>query len=74
MTTEVRRLVASAVLAELGRTGRDPVWLADRSGLGRPDVEMLLAGARDLTVDELAAIATALAVSPARLVPDLPSD
>lgn len=50
------------------------MWLADRSGLGRPDVEMLLAGARDLTVDELAAIATALAVSPARLVPDLPSD
>lgn len=65
--------MASAVLAELGRTGRDPVWLADRSRLGRRDIEASLAGERDLTVDELAAIADALDVSPARLVPT-PSD
>ncbi|MCM3780141.1 helix-turn-helix domain-containing protein [Microbacterium hydrocarbonoxydans] len=73
MTTEVRRLVASAVISELGRTGRDSVWLAERSGLSHRDVEASLAGGRDLTVAELAAIADALAVSPARLVPAPPS-
>ncbi|PCE16014.1 hypothetical protein AUC47_10940 [Microbacterium sp. SZ1] len=66
--------MASAVLSELGRTRRDTDWLAQRSGLGLRVVEASLAGERDLTVEELAAVANALGVSPARLVPAPPSD
>lgn len=74
VTTEVRRLVASAVLSELGRRGRDAVWLADRAGLDERVVAASLAGRRDLTVAELAAVADALDVSPARLTPSAPAD
>ena len=74
VTTEVRRLVASAVLSELGRRGRDAVWLADGAGLDQRVVAASLTGRRDLTVAELAAIAGALDVSPARLTPSAPAD
>lgn len=69
MTTEVRRAVAAAVATELARQGRDATWLAARSGVPSRDLEQKLGLKRDFTITDLSAIAAALDIEVARLVP-----
>ncbi len=62
------------MIAELGRRGITVPSLAARAGIDPELLQMSLDCRRDLTVTELAAVAHALGVSPASLVPALPAD
>nr|WP_314844014.1 hypothetical protein [uncultured Microbacterium sp.] len=73
MTTDGRHAVASAVASELIVSGRSRAWLAAEIGM-RPDAltERLSAHA-DFDVGDLAAVARALDIPVARLVPRSPA-
>lgn len=66
-------MVAGAIAAELGRTGRSKRWLADHSGIAYSTLRRKMQARSDFTVTELADIALALGVSPAALVPSPPA-
>ena len=67
-------MVASTVVAELAGSGRSKRWLSAHSGIAYSTLRRKLAAQADITVTELAAIAAALGVSPAVLVPRLPPE
>ena len=62
-------MVASAVSAELDRSGRSPDWLSERTALELSELQSKLDLRSDFTVTDLAAIAAALSVPVATLVP-----
>lgn len=62
-------MVASAVAAELDRSGRTASWLSDRTGIVLVALQSKLDGRADFTVTDLADIATALGVPVASLMP-----
>jgi len=61
--------VAEAVAAHLGRAGRSRRWLSEHSGIPASTLRRRMQARSDFTVTELAAIALALDLSPAVLVP-----
>jgi predicted transcriptional regulator len=69
MTTDVRRVVATAVEDELLHAGRSTRWLAEQVGITEATIRKKLAGEADFTIADLAEIAVALDISVARLTP-----
>lgn len=69
MTTDARRVVASAVSEQLECHGGGLGWLAGQMGTTVVTLRRRLDGRGDFTVTELAAIAAALDISPTLLVP-----
>ncbi|GGM55945.1 hypothetical protein GCM10010489_29410 [Microbacterium saperdae] len=61
--------MAEAVATQLGRAGRSRRWLSEHAGIGYSTLRRRMQARSDFTVTELAAIALALDLSPAVLVP-----
>lgn len=66
-------MVASAVLSHLHTRGRSVAWLATHAGVPDSTLRSKLDGRSVFTVTDLAAIADALGLSPAALVPSPPA-
>lgn len=69
MTTDVRRVVATAVSEEVLRAGHGTQWLAQQLGTTVAELREKLAGEVDFTVADLAEIARALDIPVAQLTP-----
>lgn len=69
MTTDVRRVVATAVEDELLRAGRSTQWLSRHVGITAAELRERLAGEADFTVTDLAEIAQALDIAVSQLTP-----
>lgn len=69
MTTDSRRVVASAVAARLECHGGGLDWLAAQTGTPVRTLRSRLGARSDFTVTELADVAAALGISPTLLVP-----
>ncbi|MEV7800588.1 hypothetical protein AB0O14_15980 [Microbacterium foliorum] len=69
MTTDMRRVVATAVEDELLRAGRSAQWLSRQVGITGAELRERLAGEADFTVTDLAEIAQALDIAVAQLTP-----
>ncbi len=68
-TTEAREYVAAEVRAALARDGRSAAQLATDSGIPRSSLSKKMRAQVSLTVEETLAIAVALNVDPASLLP-----
>jgi transcriptional regulator with XRE-family HTH domain len=62
-------MVASAVISALTTADRSIDWLADETRMSQSALRQKLSGRADFTVTDLAAVAAALGISPAALVP-----
>lgn len=69
MTTDVRRVVATAVEEELLRADRSTQWLSQETGITGRALRKKMSGKADFTVADLAHIAQALDIPVARLTP-----
>ena len=67
--TEAREYIAAEARAALARDGRSAAQLAEAAGIPRSSLSKKLRGLVSFTVEEVVAIAVALDIDPAALVP-----
>ena len=68
-TTDTRAAVAAEVRAAIARSGRSDAEVASAAGIHRATISRRLRGETSFTVEELVALAVALDVSVADLLP-----